>query len=165
MLYEGQAITVSVTDGTAQLVFDAKGESVNKFDRATLAELRAATDALKAAEGVTGLVVFVGADITEFGQAFAGGEELVLTWLAEANAIFNDIEDLPYPSVTAINGTALGGGFEMCLATDYRVMSTKAQIGLPRRSSASSPASAAPSGCRGSSAPTTRSSGSRWART
>ncbi len=138
MLYEGQAITVSVTDGTAQLVFDAKGESVNKFDRATLAELRAATDALKAAEGVTGLVVssgkkvfIVGADITEFGQAFAGGEELVLTWLAEANAIFNDIEDLPYPSVTAINGTALGGGFEMCLATDYRVMSTKAQIGLP----------------------------------
>ena len=138
MLYEGQAIQLSVTDGTANLVFDYQTESVNKFDRATLDELRAAVDVLKATEGVTGMVAssgkstfIVGADITEFGEAFAGGDEAILGWLADANTIFNDIEDLPYPTVTAINGTALGGGFEMCLATDYRVMSTKAAIGLP----------------------------------
>ncbi|KZZ19389.1 multifunctional fatty acid oxidation complex subunit alpha, partial [Oleiphilus sp. HI0081] len=41
------------------------------------------------------------------------------------------IEDLPFPSVTAINGIALGGGFEMCLSTDYRVMSPTAKVGLP----------------------------------
>jgi 3-hydroxyacyl-CoA dehydrogenase/enoyl-CoA hydratase/3-hydroxybutyryl-CoA epimerase/enoyl-CoA isomerase len=35
------------------------------------------------------------------------------------------------PSVVAINGTALGGGFEYCLAHTYRVMSTDAQVGLP----------------------------------
>ncbi|OUS39888.1 multifunctional fatty acid oxidation complex subunit alpha, partial [Oleispira antarctica] len=39
--------------------------------------------------------------------------------------------DLPYPTVTAINGIALGGGFEMCLATDFRIMSEKAKVGLP----------------------------------
>jgi 3-hydroxyacyl-CoA dehydrogenase/enoyl-CoA hydratase/3-hydroxybutyryl-CoA epimerase/enoyl-CoA isomerase len=33
--------------------------------------------------------------------------------------------------VAAINGIALGGGFEMCLACDYRVMSTAAKVGLP----------------------------------
>ncbi|MEC7433453.1 MAG: 3-hydroxyacyl-CoA dehydrogenase NAD-binding domain-containing protein, partial [Pseudomonadota bacterium] len=37
----------------------------------------------------------------------------------------------PFPTVTAINGIALGGGFEMCLATDYRVMAPKAKVGLP----------------------------------
>ncbi len=138
MLYEGKAIQLSVTEGTAELVFDYKDESVNKFDRVTLDELRAAADVLKTTDGVTGLVVssgkdvfIVGADITEFGAMFEEGDDQILTWLADANAIFNDIEDLPYPSVTAINGTALGGGFEMCLATDYRVMSTSASIGLP----------------------------------
>ncbi|HCW90137.1 MAG TPA: fatty acid oxidation complex subunit alpha FadB, partial [Marinobacter sp.] len=41
------------------------------------------------------------------------------------------IEDLPFPTVTCINGIALGGGFEMCLATDYRVMNSRAKVGLP----------------------------------
>src|SRR5690554_7388202 len=49
----------------------------------------------------------------------------------KANEVFNAIEDLPFPTVTAINGIALGGGFEMCLATDYRVMAPKAKVGLP----------------------------------
>ncbi len=35
------------------------------------------------------------------------------------------------PTVAAINGIALGGGFEMCLAADYRVMSASAKVGLP----------------------------------
>jgi len=46
------------------------------------------------------------------------------------------VEDLPVPSVTAINGIALGGGFEMALSTDYRVMSTAAQVGFRKSSSA-----------------------------
>ena len=138
MLYEGQAIQVSVSDGVAVLVFDNKAESVNKFDRRTLDELGAATQAIAAATGVRGLVVesakdafIVGADITEFGAAFALSDEELLGWIAEANALFTAVEDLPFPTVTAINGTALGGGFEMALATDYRVMSTKATLGLP----------------------------------
>lgn len=45
--------------------------------------------------------------------------------------IFNAIEDLPFPTVTAINGLALGGGCEVLLTTDFRVMSEKAKIGLP----------------------------------
>jgi len=49
----------------------------------------------------------------------------------KANRIFSSIEDLPFPTVTAINGQALGGGFEMCLSTDFRVMAQKAKVGLP----------------------------------
>ncbi|MGB5164174.1 MAG: fatty acid oxidation complex subunit alpha FadB, partial [Woeseiaceae bacterium] len=40
-------------------------------------------------------------------------------------------EDLPVPTVAAINGIALGGGFEMTLVCDYRVMSEQAKVGLP----------------------------------
>ena len=139
MIYEGKAITVKkIEDGIAQLDFDLKGESVNKFNRLTLSELREAADKLKSDSSIKGLMVtsskdcfIVGADITEFTELFAGSEEDLVANNLQANAIFSDIEDLPFPTVTAINGIALGGGFEMCLATDYRVMSTKAKVGLP----------------------------------
>lgn len=139
MLYQGQTIQVTLSEGIATLVFDNQGESVNKFDQKTLAELGAAVEVLKGTAGITGLVVesgkegafIVGADITEFGAVFAGPDETILSWIEQANAIFNGVEDLPFPTVTAINGTALGGGFEMCLATDYRVMAEGAAVGLP----------------------------------
>ncbi|MBQ0834853.1 fatty acid oxidation complex subunit alpha FadB, partial [Marinobacter sp.] len=98
----------------------------------------AATDALKAQKKLKGLVVtsskdsfIVGADINEFTDLFAGSEEDLVANNLRANAIFSAVEDLPFPTVTAINGIALGGGFEMCLATDYRVMAPKAKVGLP----------------------------------
>src|SRR3546814_5605516 len=76
-------------------------------------------------------VFIVGADITEFGASFQRPEDEIAAWTFESNKVFSAIEDLPFPSVTAINGIALGGGFEMALSTDYRVMSATAQVGLP----------------------------------
>jgi 3-hydroxyacyl-CoA dehydrogenase/enoyl-CoA hydratase/3-hydroxybutyryl-CoA epimerase/enoyl-CoA isomerase len=139
MIYAGKAITVKeIEGGIAQLNFDLEGESVNKFNRLTIEELGAAAEALAGANGIKGLVVtstkdcfIVGADITEFTDLFAGSEEELIANNLKANSVFSAIEDLPYPTVTAINGIALGGGFEMCLATDYRVMSTAAKVGLP----------------------------------
>ncbi|SFR43213.1 3-hydroxyacyl-CoA dehydrogenase / enoyl-CoA hydratase / 3-hydroxybutyryl-CoA epimerase / enoyl-CoA isomerase [Marinobacter daqiaonensis] len=139
MIYEGKAITVKeIEGGIAQLNFDLQGESVNKFNRLTIEELRAATDKLKAQGNLKGLVVtsgkdsfIVGADIGEFTDLFAGPEDELINNNLTANAVFNDIEDLPFPTVTCINGMALGGGFEMGLATDYRVMDSKAKVGLP----------------------------------
>jgi len=139
MIYEGKAITVKeIEGGIAQLDFDLQGESVNKFNRLTIEELGAAAEALASRTDLKGLVVtsskdsfIVGADITEFTELFAGSEEDLVANSMKANAVFNAIEDLPFPTVTAINGIALGGGFEMCLATDYRVMASKAKVGLP----------------------------------
>src|SRR5690554_855486 len=139
MIYEGKAITVKeIEGGIAQLNFDLQGESVNKFNRLTIEELRAATDKLKAQGNLRGLIVtsgkdsfIVGADITEFTDLFAGPEEELIDNNLTANGVFNDIEDLPFPTVTCFNGMALGGGFEMGLATDYRVMDSKAKVGLP----------------------------------
>jgi 3-hydroxyacyl-CoA dehydrogenase/enoyl-CoA hydratase/3-hydroxybutyryl-CoA epimerase/enoyl-CoA isomerase len=41
------------------------------------------------------------------------------------------LQNLPYPTIAVINGFAMGGGLEICLACDLRVMSTSAKIGLP----------------------------------
>ncbi len=139
MIYEGKAITVKALEsGIVEFNFDLKGESVNKFNRLTLNELRQAVDAIKADASVKGVVVtsgkdvfIVGADITEFVDSFKLPDEELIAGNLEANKIFSDFEDLSVPTVVAINGIALGGGFEMCLAADYRVMSTSAKVGLP----------------------------------
>ena len=139
MIYEGKAITVKALEGgIVELNFDLKGESVNKFNRLTLNELRQAVDAIKADASVKGVIVtsgkdvfIVGADITEFVDNFKLPEAELVAGNLEANKIFNDFEDLNVPTVVAINGIALGGGLEMCLAADYRVMAQSAKIGLP----------------------------------
>lgn len=138
-LFQGDAIRAERIDGDiAEIAFDLKGESINKFDAATLGELRQAVDAIKSASGLKGVLststkgVFIaGADIKEFGQHFKMSDEEMAAWLHETHKTFNDLEDLDIPSVAAINGAALGGGFEYCLAHTYRVMSTSAKVGLP----------------------------------
>ncbi|MEE4174569.1 MAG: fatty acid oxidation complex subunit alpha FadB [Xanthomonadales bacterium] len=138
-MYQGQSLRCTRLDGDiAELCFDRQDAPINKFDRQTLDELADAAKALAADDSLRGLVVtsaksgfIVGADILEFGAIFAQPEAQIVQWLHDANQIFNAIEDLPFPSVTAINGIALGGGMEMCLSTDYRVMAEKAQVGLP----------------------------------
>jgi len=139
MIYEGKAITVKALEsGIVELNFDLKGESVNKFNRLTLSELREAVEALRADASVKGVVVtsgkdvfIVGADITEFVDNFKLPEAELTAGNLEVNRIFSDFEDLACPTVVAINGIALGGGLEMALAADFRVMSTAAKIGLP----------------------------------
>ena len=140
MIYSGKAITVQATDdGIAELCFDLQDESVNKFNALTLNELKEATAALAADASLKGVIVtsgkpvfIVGADITEFGTQFGDSEEKVADKILSINVdIFNAFEDLPIPTVAAINGIALGGGLEMGLVCDYRVMSTAARIGLP----------------------------------
>jgi len=76
-------------------------------------------------------VFIVGADITEFVSTFKLPEEDLVAGNLSANKIFNAFEDLNVPTVAAINGIALGGGLEMCLAADFRVMAASAKIGLP----------------------------------
>ncbi len=65
-----------------------------------------------------------GADITEFGSPLANAEPSLPTLL-------NLMEESSKPIVAAINGFALGGGFELALACDYRIALPSAKIGLP----------------------------------
>ena len=97
MIYEGKAITVTALEsGIVELKFDLKGESVNKFNRLTLNELRQAVDAIKADASVKGVIVssgkdvfIVGADITEFVENFKLPDAELIAGNLEANKIFN----------------------------------------------------------------------------
>ena len=139
MIYQGKALSVgSLDDGLVELVFDAADESVNKFNQATLKELSEAVSAIKNASEIKGVMIrsakeafIVGADITEFLGLFAADEATLIEWVSKANEIFCALEDLPCPTVCLINGFALGGGLEVCLATDYRIMAETAEVGLP----------------------------------
>jgi fatty oxidation complex, alpha subunit FadB len=138
MLYQGDTLSVHwLDDGIAELIFDAPG-SVNKLDTKTVASLGDALSVLEQQPELRGLLLtsakpafIVGADITEFLSLFDAPEEKLSQWLAFANSIFNRLEDLPVPTVAAIDGYALGGGCECVLATDFRVATPAARIGLP----------------------------------
>ncbi len=139
MLMQGQYIQVeALEDGIYEVIFDRENDAINKFDQATLEALRQAVNRLEEAENLQGVVFssrkesfIVGADITEFMQMFSHPEEEIYQHILKLNEIFNAIEDLPCPTVVAINGIALGGGFELCLSADYRVMADSAKVGLP----------------------------------
>ncbi|MFQ6372545.1 fatty acid oxidation complex subunit alpha FadB [Shewanella sp. YIC-542] len=137
MIYQSNTIQVQLLDSNiANLCFNAAG-SVNKFDRETLTALDEALDAVLKANPRALMLTsakdnfIVGADITEFLGLFAQEQEVLLSWLKQANVIFNKLEDLPFPTVSAIKGFALGGGCETILATDFRIADTSARIGLP----------------------------------
>lgn len=139
MIYQGQTLSVkTLENGMAELCFDNSNEPVNKLNAQTLDELRQAIASIEAATGVRGLLIssakttfIVGADINEFVEMFGQPDELLVGQLIDTNQIFNHLEDLPVPTVSLINGAAMGGGMEVCLATDYRIASSTASIGLP----------------------------------
>ncbi len=138
-MYSGRTLSLKVIEnGFAEINFDSQSGSVNKFNQETLGELQEAVDILSGATDIRGLllssgkpVFVVGADITEFTDMFSASKQDFLQGAQYANGIFSQIEDMPFPSVAAINGFALGGGFEVCLACDSRVIATNAAVGLP----------------------------------
>jgi len=138
MLFDGKAIQVSLEDGIIHLTFDMKEGSANVIGSQIMEELPKSLEAVKACAEGKGLLFksnkphfIFGADITEFMSHFTKTNEELEFWLGKFNTVLNGFEDLNIPSVCLINGFALGGGLEVCLTADYRIMDDKAKIGLP----------------------------------
>jgi len=70
-----------------------------------------------------------GADISKLVE-FADATEF-LGFIEKIQTVYNTIEDLPIPTIAAINGLALGGGCELAVACDFRIMAESATLGVP----------------------------------
>ena len=138
MLYKSDSFEVSfLKENIAEFKFCVAG-SVNTLSQQTLSDCAAALKELASNSDIKGMIFtsdkdhfIIGADIFEFLPTFTKPEEELVTWIKNATDVFDAIEDLPFPTLSAINGLALGGGCEMTLVCEYRVMSEKASIGLP----------------------------------
>ena len=142
--------------GIAILIFDRPNSSANIFDEQTLAELNEHLNFLESEKGLNGLIVrsakpkifIAGADLNSFGRD-TRAEQIAIS-VERGQKIFDRIARLPYPTVAAIHGVALGGGFEIALACDYRVASSDSatKVGLPETNLGLLPAWGGRPGCQ-----------------
>ncbi|MEP6641644.1 MAG: enoyl-CoA hydratase/isomerase family protein [Gaiellales bacterium] len=75
-----------------------------------------------------GRVFSAGADVTEFRDS---GPASVMAYYRSHGDVYERVARLPQPTVSAIAGYCLGGGFELALATDLRIAERSATFGLP----------------------------------
>ncbi|MGO9388662.1 3-hydroxyacyl-CoA dehydrogenase NAD-binding domain-containing protein [Rhodoblastus sp.] len=140
------------SDGIALVTWDVPGKNMNLINAAMMSELEQIVDATTADANVKGVVVASGKD------HFSGGADLTMLEasgraLHEAtkregadkamqaffdatsklSLIYRKIETCGKPWAVAINGTCVGGGFELALACHHRVMADddKTRVGLP----------------------------------
>src|SRR6516162_3931536 len=139
-------------DGIALLTWNMPDRSMNVITLQGIEELSAIVDQLVADAAVKGVVVTSakeafcgGADITlleSLGRTYAafakemGEEQAALRFFEESrklSLVYRRIETCGKPWVAALNGTAMGGGFEFALACHHRVaaQNPKTRLGLP----------------------------------
>ena len=129
-------------DGIALLTIDLPGMPMNVLtpelmeDLSTLTEKAAADDAVKGIVLTSGKKAFIaGADIKDMVSAYDRGisHQEAAEFSYELNATLRKMETCGKPVAVAINGLALGGGLEVCLAGHYRVLAsdTGAVLGFP----------------------------------
>ncbi len=104
----------------------------NTFGEEALASLDAALDEIEAIDDLKGLMLTgkpfifaVGADLKSFTGMDA---ETAREAGVRGHAVFARLQELPFPTLAAINGACMGGGLEIALHCDYRTLSTGAQV-------------------------------------
>jgi 3-hydroxyacyl-CoA dehydrogenase/enoyl-CoA hydratase/3-hydroxybutyryl-CoA epimerase/enoyl-CoA isomerase len=128
-------------DGIGLLTLDLPGKKVNTLSQATLAELGGLVARLKDRADLKGLLLrsgkpgqfIAGADLNEIGAlAFASKEQLGQA-VAMGHRLYGQVARLPFPTVALVDGNCMGGGTELILAMDDRIVSTGPQtrIALP----------------------------------
>jgi 3-hydroxyacyl-CoA dehydrogenase / enoyl-CoA hydratase / 3-hydroxybutyryl-CoA epimerase len=125
-------------DAIAVLIFDRPDSAVNIFDRATLEELNDRLDAIERDSTLRGVVltsakpaIFIaGADLHSLSTAPMNALREMVEF---GQRVFSRLAALPLPTAAAIHGAALGGGFEVCLACDFRFATPDkaTKLGLP----------------------------------
>ena len=129
-----EALLVEKQDGVVVLTLN-RPEVMNSFNFTMLYALKEQIDAIRFDQDIRVII------ITGSGQkAFCAGADLkeradlnelqVKEFIFTIRDLFTSIEYLNKPVIAAINGVALGGGVELCLACDIRIAAMNASIGL-----------------------------------
>lgn len=125
-------------DNIVYAYLDREGERVNSLSRAVLEEFEQLV-ILAEREKLKGLVLLAGkstgfafgADVKEF-EGFTSADD-VTREITRVHDMFTRLENLPCTTVAAIEGYCLGGGLEMALACDYRIVKDvpSTRLGFP----------------------------------
>ncbi|GAB3641859.1 3-hydroxyacyl-CoA dehydrogenase NAD-binding domain-containing protein [Spirosoma arcticum] len=132
-------INYTVDNNVAVISWAMTSAPMNVLNDESIPQFEAALQHAFTDEGVNGIIIssekpeFVaGADLKMILRANDKDPAEMLKVTSELNRVLRSIETSGKPTVAAINGTALGGGYEICLACHYRVAlnNPKTQIGL-----------------------------------
>ncbi len=131
-----ERVLVESTDHIAVLTIN-RPQALNALDVPTLLDLEAAFEQLERDDDVR-VIIFTGAGDRAF---VAGGDIADLNsrnglahyreFAEVVHRVFRRIEICDKPTIAAVNGYALGGGTELILATDIRILADTARLGLP----------------------------------
>ena len=129
-------VHLDIEDGVALVRLD--NPPLNLFTHELTRQLGVVLETIGADDTVRAVVVAgagtrafsAGSDIREFPALMASGR-VIEDKLALENAVFDRLATLPQPTIAAIVGVALGGGAELALCADYRVMDEAGRIGFP----------------------------------
>ena len=129
----GEFVRVEVADQIATIRLDRP--KLNALNAQVRAEIAAAAAQVSADSAIRAVILYggervfaAGADIKE--MAPLGAAEMS-EWDAALQAALNDVADIPKPVVAAVTGYALGGGLELALCADFRVLGESAKVGQP----------------------------------
>jgi 3-hydroxyacyl-CoA dehydrogenase/enoyl-CoA hydratase/3-hydroxybutyryl-CoA epimerase len=128
------------SDGIATILWDMPGRSMNVLNEGSIAAFADAAQKATADEKVKGVILtsgkdsfIAGADLDMLLNTDTSDATAVMNQFSQLQRLFRGYETGGKPWVAAINGTALGGGLEICLACHYRIAADnkKAKIGQP----------------------------------
>jgi 3-hydroxyacyl-CoA dehydrogenase / enoyl-CoA hydratase / 3-hydroxybutyryl-CoA epimerase len=128
-------------DDVVILTLDDPSQSANTMNAAYAASIKATVARLESErDEITGVIItsakktfFAGGDLNDLRATTKAQSEEIGEFVREGKAVLRRLETLGRPVVAAVNGSALGGGLEIALATHHRIVvdDAKLQLGFP----------------------------------